>query len=119
MWFGTLLKERSSVSIGYIRAGGRAFVGGRSAASVAVLLVLASVLFWSVMPPGSAHYPHFLRRLAVVLQRVYLVHHVLLTLVFLPFVQGHRIPLAGMFPVYLAAGFIAGTAVLTAMKAVH
>ena len=46
---------------------------------------------------------------------VYLVHHVLLTLVFLPFVQGHGLPLAGMFPVYLAASFVPA-AVLTAVS---
>ena len=44
-----------------------------------------------------------------------LVHHVLLTLVFLPFVQGHGLPLAGMFPVYLAASFVPA-AVLTAVS---
>ena len=44
-----------------------------------------------------------------------MVHHVLLTLVFLPFVQGHGLPLAGMFPVYLAASFVPA-AVLTAVS---
>ena len=56
-----------------------------------------------------------LRRLAGWCYGVYLVHHVLLTLVFLPFVQGHGLPLAGMFPVYLAASFVPA-AVLTAMS---
>ena len=36
-------------------------------------------------------------------------------LVFLPFVQGHGLPLAGMFPVYLAVSFVPA-AVLTAMS---
>mgnify|MGYP006938606356 CR=1 FL=1 len=69
------------------------------------------------MPPGST-YPHRFRPPCggwrLVLRRV-LVHHVLLTLVFLPFVQGHGLPLAGMFPVYLAASFVPA-AVLTAMS---
>ena len=39
----------------------------------------------------------------------------MLTLVFLPFVQGHGLPLAGMFPVYLAASFVPA-AVLTAVS---
>ena len=56
-----------------------------------------------------------LRRLAGWCYGVYLVHHVLLTLVFLPFVQGHGLPLAGMFPVYLAASFVPA-AVLTAVS---
>ena len=85
---------------------------------LAVLLVLASVLFWAVYAAGQ-HVPAplcpALRRLAGWCYGVYLVHHVLLTLVFLPFVQGHGLPLAGMFPVYLAASFVPA-AVLTAMS---
>ena len=45
----------------------------------------------------------------------YLVHHVLLTLVFLRFVARFNLPLAGMFPVYLAVSF-ALAAVLTAVS---
>ena len=56
---------------------------------LAVLLVLASVLFWAVYAAGQ-HVPAplcpALRRLAGWCYGVYLVHHVLLTLVFLPFV---------------------------------
>ena len=85
---------------------------------LAVLLVLASVLFWAVYAAGQ-HVPAplcpALRRLAGWCYGVYLVHHVLLTLVFLPFVQGHGLPLAGMFPVYLAASFVPA-AVLTAVS---
>jgi len=82
------------------------------------LPVLAAVLFWAVYAAGQ-HIPAplcpALRRLAGWCYGVYLVHHVLLTLVFLPFVQGHGLPLAGMFPVYLAASFVPA-AVLTAMS---
>ncbi len=85
---------------------------------LAVLLVLAAVLFWAVYAAGQ-HIPAplcpALRRLAGWCYGVYLVHHVLLTLVFLPFVQGHGLPLAGMFPVYLAASFVPA-AVLTAVS---
>lgn len=82
------------------------------------MAVLASVLFWAVYVAGQ-HVPAplcpALRRLAGWCYGVYLVHHVLLTLVFLPFVQGHGLPLAGMFPVYLAASFVPA-AVLTAVS---
>ena len=82
------------------------------------LPVLAAVLFWAVYAAGQ-HVPAplcpALRRLAGWCYGVYLVHHVLLTLVFLPFVQGHGLPLAGMFPVYLAASFVPA-AVLTAVS---
>lgn len=75
---------------------------------VLALCMAVLAVVWPLVCPA-------LRRLAGWCYGVYLVHHVLLTLVFLPFVQGHGLPLAWMFPVYLAASFVPA-AVLTAMS---
>lgn len=86
---------------------------------LAVLLVLAAVLFWAVYLAGQ-HMPQrfcpALRRLAGWSYGVYLVHHVLLTLVFLPFVQRRSLPLAGMFPVYLTVSFLLAAVLLAVAK---
>ena len=93
-------------------------IGVAAMLGTGLTVVLAAVLFWAVYAAGQ-HVPAplcpALRRRAGWCYGVYLVHHVLLTLVFLPFVQGHGLPLAGMFPVYLAASFVPA-AVLTAMS---
>ena len=119
VWFGTLLKKNAFPSYRlYIGLAVCPLLWVDEVPRLAVLLVLASVLFWAVYAAGQ-HVPAplcpALRRLAGWCYGVYLVHHVLLTLVFLPFVQGHGLPLAGMFPVYLAASFVPA-AVLTAMS---
>lgn len=119
VWFGTLLKKNTFPSYQlYIGLAVCPLLWVDEAPRLAVLLVLASVLFWAVYAAGQ-HVPAplcpALRRLAGWCYGVYLVHHVLLTLVFLPFVQGHGLPLAGMFPVYLAASFVPA-AVLTAVS---
>ena len=119
VWFGTLLKKNAFPSYRlYIGLAVCPLLWVAEVPRLAVLLVLASVLFWAVYAAGQ-HVPAplcpALRRLAGWCYGVYLVHHVLLTLVFLPFVQGHGLPLAGMFPVYLAASFVPA-AVLTAMS---
>ena len=119
VWFGTLLKKNALPSYRlYIGLAVCPLLWVDEVPRLAVLLVLASVLFWAVYAAGQ-HIPAplcpALRRLAGWCYGVYLVHHVLLTLVFLPFVQGHGLPLAGMFPVYLAASFVPA-AVLTAMS---
>ena len=119
VWFGTLLKKNALPSYRlYIGLAVCPLLWVDEVPRLAVLLVLASVLFWAVYAAGQ-HVPAplcpALRRLAGWCYGVYLVHHVLLTLVFLPFVQGHGLPLAGMFPVYLAASFVPA-AVLTAMS---
>lgn len=119
VWFGTLLKKNAFPSYRlYIGLAVCPLLWVDEVPRLAVLLVLASVLFWAVYAAGQ-HVPAplcpALRRLAGWCYGVYLVHHVLLTLVFLPFVQGHGLPLAGMFPVYLAASFVLA-AVLTAMS---
>lgn len=119
VWFGTLLKKNAFPSYRlYIGLAVCPLLWVDEVPRLAVLLVLASVLFWAVYAAGQ-HVPAplcpALRRLAGWCYGVYLVHHVLLTLVFLPFVQGHGLPLAGMFPVYLAASFMPA-AVLTAVS---
>ena len=86
--------------------------------SLFMLLAVAAVLFWVVYAAGQrmpARFCPALRRLAGWCYGVYLVHHVLLTLVFLRFVARFNLPLAGMFPVYLAVSF-ALAAVLTAVS---
>ena len=85
---------------------------------LAVLLVLAAVLFWAVYAAGQRLPRRFcpaLRRLAGWCYGVYLVHHVLLTLVFLRAAARFDLPLTGMFPVYLVVSF-ALAAVLMAVS---
>ena len=81
-------------------------------------LVLAAVLFWAVYAAGQRLPRRFcpaLRRLAGWCYGVYLVHHVLLTLVFLRVAARFDLPLTGMFPVYLVVSF-ALAAVLMAVS---
>ena len=119
VWFGTLLKKNALPSYRlYIGLAVCPLLWVDEVPRLAVLLVLAAVLFWAVYAAGQrvpAPLCPALRRLAGWCYGVYLVHHVLLTLVFLPFVQGHGLPLAAMFPVYLAASFVPA-AVLTAVS---
>ena len=84
----------------------------------AAALVLAAVLFWAVYAAGQRLPRRFcpaLRRLAGWCYGVYLVHHVLLTLVFLRAAARFDLPLTGMFPVYLVVSF-ALAAVLMAVS---
>ena len=84
-----------------------------------VLLALAAALFWAVYALGQ-RLPQYswgvLRRAAGWSYGVYLVHHVLLTLVLLPAAGRTGAPLAVWFPVFLLASF-ALAAVLTALAA--
>lgn len=83
-----------------------------------LMAVLAAVLFWAVYAAGQRLPRRFcpaLRRLAGWCYGVYLVHHVLLTLVFLRVAARFDLPLTGMFPVYLVASF-ALAAVLMAVS---
>ena len=86
---------------------------------LAVLLALAAALFWAVYALGQ-RLPQrswgVLRRAAGWSYGVYLVHHVLLTLVLLPAAGRAGAPLAVWFPVFLLASF-ALAAVLTALAA--
>ena len=73
---------------------------------------------WAVYAAGQRLPRRFcpaLRRLAGWCYGVYLVHHVLLTLVFLRVASRFDLPLTGMFPVYLAASFVPA-AVLTTVS---
>ena len=77
--------------------------------------VLAAVLFWVVYLAGQrlpAALCPALRRLAGWCYGVYLVHHVLLTLVYLPLVQRLALPLAAMFPVYLVISCVLAAALM-------
>ena len=119
VWFGSLLKKdiRPSYRL-YIGLAVCPLLRVEEVPRLAVLLVLAAVLFCAVYAAGQqvpARFCPALRRLAGWCYGVYLVHHVLLTLVFLRFVARFNLPLAGMFPVYLAVSF-ALAAVLTAVS---
>lgn len=86
---------------------------------LAVLLVISAALFWPVYRLGQqipTQFWNLLRRPAAWSYGVYLVHHVLLTLVLLPAALRLNLPLAVWFPVFLAASF-ALAALLTAMAA--
>ena len=92
--------------------------GGRLRRFGIFFLVLAAVLFWAVYAAGQRLPRRFcpaLRRLAGWCYGVYLVHHVLLTLVFLRVAARFDLPLTGMFPVYLVVSF-ALAAVLMAVS---
>ena len=119
VWFGSLLQQNAAPPK-WLVAGLLALPLLRVTAvpRLAVLLAVAAVLFWAVYAAGQrmpARFCPALRRLAGWCYGVYLVHHVLLTLVFLRFVARFNLPLAGMFPVYLAVSF-ALAAVLTAVS---
>ena len=120
VWFGSLLKKdiRPSYRL-YIGLAVCPLLRVEEVPRLAVLLVLAAVLFWAVYAAGQRVPGRFcpaLRRLAGWCYGVYLVHHVLLTLVFLPFVQGHGLSLAGMFPVYLVVSFALAAVLMAVSK---
>ena len=119
VWFGDMLKRN-------VRPSRRIWIGlavcpllwVEAVPRLAVLLVLAAVLFWAVYDIGQRvpeRYFPALRRLAGWCYGVYLVHHVLLTLVFLRLLQRLSLPQAAMFPVYLVLSF-ALAAVLMAVS---
>ena len=119
VWFGNLLKN--NVQPSYHICIGLAvcpLLWVDAVPRLAVLLVLAAVLFWVVYAAGQRLPRRFcpaLRRLAGWCYGVYLVHHVLLTLVFLRVAARFDLPLTGMFPVYLVVSF-ALAAVLMAVS---
>lgn len=86
---------------------------------LAVLLVVSAGLFWAVYTLGQ-RLPRrcwgALRRMAGWTYGVYLVHHVLLTLVLLPAAAGLGLPLGLWFPVFLLLSFVLG-AILTMVAA--
>ena len=116
VWFGTLLKK-DRLPPKCLLAGLAVFplLWVPAVPRLAVLLVLAAVLFWVVYLAGQrlpAALCPALRRLAGWCYGVYLVHHVLLTLVYLPLVQRLALPLAAMFPVYLVISFVPAAALM-------
>ena len=116
VWFGTLLKK-DRLPPKCLLAGLAVFplLWVPAVPRLAVLLVLAAVLFWVVYLAGQrlpAALCPALRRLAGWCYGVYLVHHVLLTLVYLPLVQRLALPLAAMFPVYLVISFVLAAALM-------
>lgn len=119
VWFGSLLKN--NVQPSYRICIGLAvcpLLWVDAVPRLAVLLVLAAVLFWAVYAAGQRLPRRFcpaLRRLAGWCYGVYLVHHVLLTLVFLRVAARFDLPLTWMFPVYLVVSF-ALAAVLMAVS---
>lgn len=119
VWFGSFL-QKDAAPPKWLAAGLLALplLQVTAVPRLAVLLAVAAVLFWAVYAAGQrmpARFCPALRRLAGWCYGVYLVHHVLLTLVFLRFVARFNLPLAGMFPVYLAVSF-ALASVLTAVS---
>ena len=120
VWFGSLLKKDIWPSYRlYIGLAVCPLLRVEEVPRLAVLLVLAAVLFWAVYAAGQCVPGQFcpaLRRLAGWCYGVYLVHHVLLTLVFLPFVQGHGLSLAGMFPAYLIVSFALAAVLMAVSK---
>lgn len=119
VWFGSSLKN--NVQSSYRICIGLAvcpLLWVDAVPRLAVLLVLAAVLFWAVYAAGQRLPRRFcpaLRRLAGWCYGVYLVHHVLLTLVFLRVAARFDLPLTGMFPAYLVVSF-ALAAVLMAVS---
>ncbi len=101
VWFGSLLKKDIWPSYRlYIGLAVCPLLRVEEVPRLAVLLVLAAVLFWAVYAAGQRLPRRFcpvLRRLAGWCYGVYLVHHVLLTLVFLRVAARFDLPLIGMF----------------------
>ena len=123
VWFGSFL-QKDAAPPKWMAAGLltlpllRVTAVPRLAVLLAVAAVLAAVNLADQLTKAQempARFCPALRRLAGWCYGVYLVHHVLLTLVFLRFVARFNLPLAGMFPVYLAVSF-ALAAVLTAVS---
>lgn len=120
VWFGTLLAESKTLFPRCLWAlAALPLLWVPALPRLAVLLVLSAELFWAVYALGQ-RIPRrgwgALRRLAGWTYGVYLVHHVLLTLVLLPAAAGLGLPLGLWFPVFLAVSFLLG-ALLTAVAA--
>ena len=119
VWFGSLLKKNAAPPKWMLCAlGVLPLLWVDAVPRLPVLLLLAAVLFWAVYAAGQrlpARLCPALRRLAGWCYGVYLVHHVLLTIAFLPLVQRKGLPLPAMFPVYLVLSF-ALAAVLTVIS---
>lgn len=115
--FGRLLKthaEEKTFAAGVaLLFGGAALLALalRLSARCAVLLAAAAV-FWLCIPLGSLLRGAAVRAAAALAKNCYgtfLVHHVLLTLVWVPVMRSHRLFPEGWLAVYLAAAFLLGT----------
>lgn len=120
VWFGTLLaRDRAPLPRCLWGLLALPLLWVPAVPRLAVLLVLSGPLFWVVYALGQKlprPYWGCLRRPAAWSYGVYLVHHVLLTLVLLPAARSLGWPLPVWFPVFLVASF-ALAAVLTALAA--
>lgn len=118
VWFGTLLAEnRTPLPRCLWALAALPLLWVPAVPRLAVLLVLSAALFWVVYLLGQKLPQKFwgaLRRPAAWSYGVYLVHHVLLTLVLLPAALRFFLPLAVWFPVFLLLSFVLA-AILTAV----
>lgn len=114
VWLGGTLpkwpyKSRWPVVTAVVCGGLWLAVGGSFIPRLAVLAVFSAGLFWPVFALGQrlpAALQPALRGAAALSYCVYLVHHVLLTILLLPFVQSRGVPLVAAFLVYLPLSFV-------------
>lgn len=120
VWFGTLLAEsRTPLPRCLWALAALPLLWVPAVPRLAVLLAVSATLFWVVYALGQRLPQRFwgtLRRPAAWSYGVYLVHHVLLTLVLLPAARQFGLPLPGWFPAFLILSFILA-AILTAVSA--
>lgn len=120
VWFGTLLRQnRTPLPHCLWGLVALPLLWVPAVPRLAVLLALSAALFWVVYALGQKLPQRFwgtLRRPAAWSYGVYLVHHVLLTLVLLPAAGRLALPLPIWFPVFLVASFVLA-ALLTALAA--
>lgn len=120
VWFGSLLaQDRLPLPRALWALAGAVLLWVPGAPRLAPLLAVSAALFWVLYALGQK-LPRktwgVLRRLAAWSYGVYLIHHVLLTLVLLPAAQRTGLPLPLWFPVFLAMSF-ALAAVLAVVSA--
>ena len=120
VWFGTLLRQnRTALPRSLWALAALPLLWVPAIPRLAVLLVLSAPLFWVVYTAGQRlprKYWGALRRPAAWSYGVYLVHHVLLTLVLLPAAVRLGWPLPVWLPVFFLVSF-ALAALLTALAA--
>ena len=120
IWFGTLLRQnRTPLPRCLWGLVALPLLWVPTVPRLAVLLVLSAALFWVAYALGQRlpqRWWNLLRRPAAWSYGVYLVHHVLLTLVLLPAARRMALPLPVWFPVFLLASFVLA-ALLTALAA--
>lgn len=117
IWFGTLLRQNHTPLPHCLWAlAALPLLWVPAVPRLAVLLAISAALFWVVYALGQ-HLPRpcwgWLRRCAAWSYGVYLVHHVLLTLVLLPAAGRLHLPLALWFPVFLGVSFALAALLMT------